>query len=498
MPAKEKNKEEAPRAARFKPFAPKIVHKGLALVITPILLESLFFFQLYDLIERADKLAMAERRQTTVVDHLNWLMSDLATVSGNVATYLSTGNRSYDIAGKQARLKMQREFSEIEGLVGEDQNMRKVIGKMRKITEEQFERFQKLRPSGDENVSIQDLLRLKDMRPFIKEAGMNNNLITAMLKEQRAYLEEVRLKEAQSREKVKEIVFYGILGNFFGAIILVLVFLRDITVRLGILVDNAKRLPRGEELPRRVGGSDELSYLDNVLHDAAQELKDAQEDRNSIMEMVAHDLRSPLMSSQVALDLLVKDKQTVLGSSGNRHVETVKRNITRLVSLVNDLLTVEKLEAGKLELELEAIEMKSVIDEALLGVGGLAQQKNITLSNDSITQGVTADRSRIVQLLINYLSNAIKFSPKDSTISIYSGRQKGFLVVSVQDEGPGISQEEQERLFSKFYQSKEGKRSKGFGLGLAICKLIAESHGGTVGVESRPKEGSRFWFSLPI
>ncbi|HNG19117.1 MAG TPA: HAMP domain-containing sensor histidine kinase, partial [Candidatus Obscuribacter sp.] len=203
-------------------------------------------------------------------------------------------------------------------------------------------------------------------------------------------------------------------------------------------------------------------------------------------------------SSQVALDLLGKDSQTQLGQSSVRHVETIKRNITRLVTLVNDLLTVEKLEAGKLELELEAIDLRSVADEAINSVGGLSGQKHIAIVNDTTHEEVEADRARIIQVLVNYLSNAIKFSPNNSTITIFTGRQEGMLVVSVQDQGPGISDEEQERLFSKFYQSREGKRSKGFGLGLAICKLVVESHGGQVGVESQPNQGARFWFTLPL
>ena len=100
-------------------------------------------------------------------------------------------------------------------------------------------------------------------------------------------------------------------------------------------------------------------------------------------------------------------------------------------------------------------------------------------------------------MLVNYLANAIKFSPKNSSVTVFSSKENGLIKIGVRDEGPGMSQEEQERLFSKFYQTREGKRAKGFGLGLAICKLVVESHGGTVGVDSEPERGAEFWFTLP-
>lgn len=479
-------------------FAPKILHKGLALVLTPILLESLFFFQLSELVTRAEQLAIAERRQSTVVEHMNWLISTFANASSNLATYIMTGNRIYATASRQSRDDIKAEFDELDRLIGDDPRMKEIILQLKNMSTEEFERLENIKPPAGGESYGETILRLQELRPFIKQAGIKSRLVTHILREQRQYLEQVRRREAESREKVKEIVFWGVVGNFLVAVFLVLVFLRDITGRLAVLVDNAKRLPTGEELNRHVSGSDELWYLDSVLHNAARQLKEAQEDRSSIMEMVAHDLRSPLMSSQVALDLLGKDSQTQLGQSSVRHVETIKRNITRLVTLVNDLLTVEKLEAGKLELELEAIDLRSVADEARNSVGGLSGQKDIAIVNDTTHEEVEADRARIIQVLVNYLSNAIKFSPNNSTITIFTGRQEGMLVVSVQDQGPGISDEEQERLFSKFYQSREGKRSKGFGLGLAICKLVVESHGGQVGVESQPNQGARFWFTLPL
>jgi signal transduction histidine kinase len=112
-----------------------------------------------------------------------------------------------------------------------------------------------------------------------------------------------------------------------------------------------------------------------------------------------------------------------------------------------------------------------------------------------------ADPARCQQVLINYLSNAIKFSPKQSQIEIsdqIDPSNKKMLCILVRDQGPGVTAEQRQRLFERFYQTKSGKQSQGFGLGLAICKLIVETHGGQVGVESEPGKGSIFWFTLPL
>lgn len=480
-----------------KRFSPKILHKGLALVLTPIIFESVFFYQLAQLVTSAEQLAQAEARQSTIVEHANSLISMFVNATGSVATYIITGNQTYAAMASQSRNDVNREFDELNALIGNDPRMTALTSELKSMWDEEFKKVEAITPAVTGADIAQTFARMHEIRPFIKRAGIKTKVMNRILAQQRQYLTQVRDREVASREKVKEAVFWGIIGNFILAVVLVLVFLRDITGRLAVLVENARRLPRGEELVNHVSGSDELYMLDNVLHDAAREIKQAQADRQSIIEMVAHDLRSPLMSSQVALELLGKDTQTTLGISSQRHVETVKRNITRLVSLVNDLLTVEKLEAGKLDLELENLDIQNLVEEALQSVSGLANQKQIVLKNAGHNQTIVADRARLIQVLVNYLANAIKFSPQNSTVTVFSSKQNGLIKIAVRDEGPGMSQEEQERLFSKFYQTRQGKRAKGFGLGLAICKLVVESHGGNVGVDSEPERGAEFWFTLP-
>jgi signal transduction histidine kinase len=180
-----------------------------------------------------------------------------------------------------------------------------------------------------------------------------------------------------------------------------------------------------------------------------------------------------------------------------RQITSVQNNIKRVVEMVSDLLTIEKLEAGKLELELETIDIQDMVAEAMDSLMALAREKKVTMSNDCASELIQGDRKRLVQVLLNFMSNAIKFSPSGSNISVYSSRQGNIVSIGVEDRGPGLEPEDQEHIFEKFYQAEDGQRSKGFGLGLAICKLLVEAHGGEVGVDSEPGQGSVFWLSLP-
>jgi signal transduction histidine kinase len=214
-----------------------------------------------------------------------------------------------------------------------------------------------------------------------------------------------------------------------------------------------------------------------------------------MMQMVAHDLRSPLMSAQVALDILLDKRSGALPEMARRQVQSLRRNISRLTAMTSDLLTIDKLEAGKLDIEVADVDLAFLVEDAAQTLLELARQKDVALSNDCEHWFIRADRGRTLQVMINLVSNAIKFSPASTSVAISAKRENGHVVVSVVDKGPGVRKEDQERIFSKFCQVDKGS-GKGFGLGLAICKLIIEAQGGTIGVDSTPGEGSSFWFRI--
>ncbi len=244
------------------------------------------------------------------------------------------------------------------------------------------------------------------------------------------------------------------------------------------------------------------SALDQVLfcvvHDIS-ERKELEQLRQHFMAMVSHDLRTPLNSVKNFLGMLNTPIYGTLSEKGGVRKQAVEHEIDRLNRLIDDLLDLEKLEAGKMELELKPNRVASVLLLAFEAVRGVAEKKNIEIEIPKEEREVNMDGERIIQVLVNLLSNAVKFSPEGSLITVTAEFSQTQLKVSVQDRGSGLPEGAEKTLFSRFKQFVKGPDApKGSGLGLAICKEIVASHNGTIGCESKPGQGSTFWFTIPL
>ena len=228
--------------------------------------------------------------------------------------------------------------------------------------------------------------------------------------------------------------------------------------------------------------------------------------------MIVHDLRSPLNIIQGYIDIVRSQVVGQISEEQGDLLQIAKENVDKVLRLVDNFMIASKIEAGRFDMQMEINSINAVIEAVYEQSMVLARKKNIELSvylddNISLQQ---FDKMRIEQVLSNYLSNAIKFTPSNGTISIRSKLVKGTneltgeetmsVHVSVKDTGVGIPPEEQSKVFNKYEQTEAGKDAalKGTGLGLAICKEIISMHNGEVWVESEPGQGSTFYFSLPI
>lgn len=217
---------------------------------------------------------------------------------------------------------------------------------------------------------------------------------------------------------------------------------------------------------------------------------------------VSHELRTPLTSIRGALTL-VADEIVEPGSEEAREMVQIARNSSeRLVNIINDILDLRKIEAGKLELNFETVSGRSLISSAIQIMTGMAQKANVQLSNLMENDiSLYADSSRLLQVLTNLISNAIKYSEPNKLVTLTAEATASCMVrFSVTDEGPGIPLEFQHKLFEKFQQvdSSDTRAKEGSGLGLSICKAIVLEHGGKIGLQSKPGVGTTFWFELPF
>lgn len=256
--------------------------------------------------------------------------------------------------------------------------------------------------------------------------------------------------------------------------------------------------------------SDQEGSLFCVAHDITKE-KELERMKQDFMNMISHDLRSPLSSVMVRLTMLIEGSKDELTSSFREEADSAVKSAEKLVGFIDDLLDFQKLSAGQMPLELKSNRAQALIDEAVNLVKAYAKDRSIELKfiNDTATILSVCDGQKVIQVLVNLLSNAIKFSPAQSVVHIKVDDTAEAVKFTVSDEGPGVPEEMRVAIFEPFQQTT-ATQHQGTGLGLAICKMIVEAHGGSIGVTERMSvdsgsdigknnavQGSQFWFAIP-
>jgi len=230
--------------------------------------------------------------------------------------------------------------------------------------------------------------------------------------------------------------------------------------------------------------------------------EDSSKTRNEFLSTMSHELRTPLNSIIGFSDLLLDGSFGDLNERQTKYIQNVHNSGKRLLKVINDILDLSKVEAGKTELEPETFRIANVLDEVERVSGPRASAKKLTLKfrAEKRLTTITADKIRFKQVLYNLLSNAIKFTPEGGSVTVSAEKAGNMLRVSVADTGIGISKEDQKYLFQPFKQLDYflNRRYEGTGLGLALVKSFVEMHGGKVWVESEPGKGSVFTFELPV
>jgi len=223
--------------------------------------------------------------------------------------------------------------------------------------------------------------------------------------------------------------------------------------------------------------------------------------KSEFLANMSHELRTPLTAVMGFSEVLLREIPGNLNEKQKEYLQDIYQSGEHLLNLINEILDLSKIEAGKLELELEMFDIEDLIEESLIFFKEKAMKHNIMVHKrlgEEIGE-LYADRRKVKQVLVNLLSNAFKFTPDGGTITVEVQRQDNEVVFSVEDTGPGISEEDQKRLFRPFeqLQSPLTKKVKGTGLGLHLSKRLVELHGGRIWVKSELGKGSMFSFSIP-
>ena len=241
----------------------------------------------------------------------------------------------------------------------------------------------------------------------------------------------------------------------------------------------------------------------SVLSDITKQ-KELDQLKSKFVANVSHELRTPLVSTEKAISLILSRQPGQITESQEQFLSIAERNLKRLSLLINDLLDLSKLEAGKMGLKIQPSSIEKVFDESIEGLSTWAVTKSIEIIK-KVQQGlpeINLDQERIIQVLNNLIGNAIKYTPNNGKITIETvlNQEQNEIVVSVEDTGTGIPKDQLNKVFDKFYQVGERLTTDihGTGIGLSIAKEIVELHGGKIWAESEKGCGAKFIFTLPL
>jgi signal transduction histidine kinase len=244
----------------------------------------------------------------------------------------------------------------------------------------------------------------------------------------------------------------------------------------------------------------DVNLMNDELGGLYGELETASRHKSDFLATMSHELRTPLNAIIGFSEILREQMFGELNERQLGYVDDVIGAGKHLLSLINDVLDLAKIEAGRMELELSQVEVPTVLASAVSMHSEQASRNGVELglSTEPEEITITADERRVRQIVFNLLSNAVKFTPPDGRVDVSARLDDGYVEIAIADTGPGIAAGEQETIFEEFEQTSDGKKAEGTGLGLPLSRKLVELHGGRLWVESEPGEGSTFRFTLPV
>jgi signal transduction histidine kinase len=264
--------------------------------------------------------------------------------------------------------------------------------------------------------------------------------------------------------------------------------------RLSEHADERGRLLEAERAARA-----EAESVQRLLAEQNERLRELDGLKDEFVSLVSHELRTPLTSIRGYLEILLADG--VLGDEHRRYLGIVDRNSERLLHLISDLLFLAQVDAGKLDFELGPVDLEEIVEECVETSLPTAGAKGIALTaRTERVPKLQGDRARLVQVLDNLVSNALKFTPSGGRVEVRLQAVDGAAVVEIEDTGLGLAEDEQDKLFERFFRSSRAAENAipGTGLGLAIAKAIVERHGGRIELDSTLNVGTTVRVELPL
>ncbi len=299
---------------------------------------------------------------------------------------------------------------------------------------------------------------------------------------------------------IQNAMIVSMIVNLLTAVLMWYVIRRSVVSQIQRMEVNFRNLSENRELMPPLKGDDEVAAFDRSFHDIVDGVLSARLERQEYLDIVSSSLRKPLLDVDAFLASVERQSYGAPNTKGQAALTAASRSLKRLIALLNELIDFDQIERGTMTLSVKNVKPSDVLNYAIDSMKTGGEQPTIVVETIENEQAIQADPDRLVQVIINLLANAIKFSSPESTITLSILQTADDTVISVEDQGQGIPDELKDRVFSRFEQVdplKDSKNQKGSGLGLFICKTIVDAHGGEIWVESTVGMGSKFSFSIP-
>jgi len=473
--------------------------KALLLVVIPLSAELVVIATLGILLRQLEVDAGRLERSRAIIGGASTLTKLAFDASTSLVAYNLSKSPVFAQSYERSIEQIPQELEFLKRLAGNDQNDSRDIERIQGFANHGMQLLKETKAKQDEQEAgvALDLLSGVGLAGDVQKTL--SDLLSAVdeLVARQKHLERSS-PESQSRVRgmLEMALVAGVLLNLAIAIGLTVFFNRSTSQRLSLLMENTRRLARAEALSPPVGGADEISDLDTTFRDMAGALEESNRLKREFLEMVSHDVRTPLASVMAVLEII---EFGVSPQTMSSDLSVAKRNLTQVITLLNELLDIHRMESGKLKLSFVETGAAEILEEAIETVMASAQLADISISVPDNPVTVVCDADRLRQVFINLLSNALKFSPSGGHIETAIDVTPDWIKIVIRDQGPGVPAEFKDRIFDRFQQvqASDEKQKGGRGLGLAICKAIVEEHEGQIGVDDADGGGSEFWVLLP-
>ena len=340
----------------------------------------------------------------------------------------------------------------------------------------------------NKGILVIPLLRKSQPIGFIllgkKRSGKNYNAEDISLMKTLSHETAVAIENAMIYEKLRERVY----------------FMEDAYERLiGAFRESHPEIPTPKNpLSENIDIISQLDIITEALIKSSEKLKELDELKSQFLSNVSHELRTPLASIKGYADNLLDGVVGELDEKQRKYMERISVNCDRLVRMITDLLTLSRIEAGKIEFKPTKVSLYSLISEVVFEFSPIAGKKAVSLTFDCPSNVMLfADGDKLREIIINLLDNAIKYTPSSGKVLVYAQDKEKDVDIAVEDTGIGISSEEVDKVFDRFHQVQHKEGSNGVGIGLSIVKSLVELHNGRISVQSEIGKGSQFTVTLP-